>query len=102
MAQENLVVVPRTDLIIEVPPMAQVPAAPLDIGPPSTEHIQVIDRVFTHNSGDNSAMALFGAWGCVMLLHDLAADHFSRPKDLDERPGDLPRPDDEPDGEPTE
>jgi hypothetical protein len=101
MAHENLVVVPKTDLIIEVP-MAQVPAAPVHVSPPTAEHIQAVDGVFTPSEENWAAMALFGIWGSAMLLHDLAADHLSRPKDLDERPGDLPRPDDKPDDEPAE
>jgi hypothetical protein len=102
MASENLVLVPRSDLIIEVP-MAQVPAAPLNRLPtPTQEQVQVVDGVFTQTSDDRSAMGLLGVWGSVLLLHDLAAEHLSPPRDLEEPRGKLPRPDDEPEGEPAE
>jgi hypothetical protein len=100
MAHDNLVLVPRSDLVIEVP-MAQVPAAPLHLPAPTAERIEAVDGVFSQSSEDRSAMGLLGVWGSVLLLHDLAAEHLARPANPDERPSPLPRPDDDPDGEPA-
>jgi hypothetical protein len=101
MAHENVAVMPRSDLIIEVAPLAQVPAAPVHVPAPTAERIEVINDVFTQNSEDRSAMGLLGIWGSVMLLHDLAAEHFARPTDDHEHRGTLPRPDDDPEPEPA-
>ncbi len=102
MAHDNLVIVPRSDLVIQVPPMAQVPAAPLHVAPADAERIQVVDGVFTQNSEDRSALGLLGIWSSVMLLHDLAAEHLAPPVEPDNGRGKLPRPDDEPDADPAD
>jgi hypothetical protein len=100
MTHDNLVLVPRSDVVIEVP-MAQVPAAPLHVPAPTAERLEAIDGVFSQPNEDHSAMGLLGIWGSVLLLHDLAAEHLARPSDLDGRRGTLPRPEDDPDEEPA-
>jgi hypothetical protein len=99
MAHEHLVVVPKSDLVIEVP-MAQVPAAPLPVPAPTAQRLEALDDIFAQQGEDRTVMGLLGVWGSVMLLHDLAAEHLAPPANPDDRPRSLPRPDDEPDEEP--
>jgi hypothetical protein len=71
-------------MCVEQPPLPEaVDAAPA--APPSTEEVRALDVVFTTRPEDRSAgQAFFGLWAGGMLLHDVLADHLSRPEDEDE------------------
>jgi hypothetical protein len=92
----DIIAVPRTDLVIEAPPMAEVPAAPLHVSPPTAEQVQATDKVFANASESRAALGLLGVWSSVMLLHDLAAEHLGRLTEEEMPRRKLPRPDDEP------
>ena len=88
MSQESLVVVPRTDLVIENI-AAQVPAAcpPLEnLAAPTAEQVRTADGVFVDPAENRAVIGLLGLWTGTMLLHDIMAEHLARPREEEEKP----------------
>jgi hypothetical protein len=57
------------------------PPAPL----PTPEEVKAANAYFQTNSESNTG-GLFAAWGSVILLHDLAAEHLAPSTQLEEEP----------------
>jgi hypothetical protein len=65
---------------------ALVPGPPHPLPPPTEEQVRAADAVFAAQERESSTVAgLLGMWTGVMLLNDLAHEHFSRPADEAER-----------------
>jgi hypothetical protein len=59
---------------------AVVPGPPHPVPPPTPEQIRAAEAVFAAQEQESSAAAgLLGLWTGVMLLNDLAQEHFSPP-----------------------
>lgn len=85
----------RIETPLPPPPAATVPAQPL----PSfgAEHQQIVDAVFAQDRDSAAVAGMLGAWGCSILLCDLAQEHFHIPaEELDEPCG---KPDESPEEE---
>ncbi len=74
-------VVTERELILLDQAALDNPPAPM----PTPEEVRAADTFFQSNP-ETATAGLFAAWGSVMLLHDLAAEHLSRPIDIDEEP----------------
>jgi hypothetical protein len=85
---EQPVIVPQIRLDFETPPVVPPPAQEQPAPPPTAEQTRLADGVFAQQEPTEkevSAMAgLFGLWSGTLLLHDLMAEHLSRPDELDE------------------
>jgi hypothetical protein len=77
-------------LRVEQPALADAPEAPA-ASAPSREEMRALEAVFKPAPGDTSAApVLFGVWAGGMLLHDVAQDHLSRPREEEEEESDKP------------
>jgi hypothetical protein len=84
MTPESLIAAPRADLKVD-DAAAQVPAA--EQPAPTEEQIRNADGIFVDPAENRAVVGLFGAWGGVLLLHDLVAEHLARPaEEEEERP----------------
>jgi hypothetical protein len=59
---------------------AVVPGPPHPVPPPSPEQVRAAEALFAAQERESNAVAgLLGMWTGVMLLNDLAQEHFSPP-----------------------
>src|SRR5947209_7588952 len=86
MLHEPLIAAPVANVTAEQP-------APLDVGaeisvPPATgEQVRTADAVTTTPTEGDKVLGMLGMWTGVLLLHDLAVEHFESREDLEqERP----------------
>jgi hypothetical protein len=86
MAHDPLIALPETKLVVEAParPVVEAPSAALPA--PSAEQVRAADGVFADHKESETVAGLIGMWTGVLLLHDLAIEHFDVPADEDERP----------------
>jgi hypothetical protein len=82
--------------VVEVtPPLAQVPAeqAPGTTAPaPTAEQAQVADRVFTTSPDSEAMLGFLGLWTGLLILHDLAVEHFDTAETDEEANREQPTP----------
>ncbi len=77
------VVVPQVQL--DAPLAAVAPAVPDHaLPPPTPQQARVADHVFGQEKEASAVAGLFGMWSATLLLHDLMAEHLSRPDELAE------------------
>ena len=86
MLHEPLIAAPVANVTAEQP-------APLDVGaeisvPPATgEQVRTADAVTTTPTEGDKVLGMLGMWTGVLLLHDLAVEHFESREDQEqERP----------------
>ena len=87
MAHDPLIALPETKLVVEAPaqPVAEAPG--VELAAPTPDQVRAADGVFTeHHKESETVAGLIGMWTGVLLLHDLAIEHFDVPADEDERP----------------
>jgi hypothetical protein len=80
--------------------VAQVHAPPLptpgaEVPAPTVEQARNADQVFASKRESDEALALLGMQAGILMLHDLACEHFDRPEDEEDKkkPGAPPDPD---------
>jgi hypothetical protein len=60
---------------------------------PTPEQVRAVDRVFTRDTRDADTVAgLVGLYTGVLILRDLAVEHFAPTDDEDEEPREAPAP----------
>jgi hypothetical protein len=84
MAHDPLIALPETKLVVEAPaqPVVEGPSAVLPA--PTAEQVRAADGVFTDHKESETVAGLIGMWTGVLLLHDLAFEHFDVAADEDE------------------
>jgi hypothetical protein len=84
MAHDPLIGLPETKVVVEAParPVVEAPSAVLPA--PTAEQVRAADGVFTDHKESQAVAGVIGLWTGVLLLHDLALEHFDVPADEDE------------------
>ena len=91
MIHDPLIAAPLTHVAAQPP----APAPGAHLPAPTAEQVRAADGVFTSPHEGQKVLGMLGMWTGVLLLHDLALEHFEGREDDEELP---PEPD--PDADP--